>query len=259
MTIADYHFALLGDVDIFEPYLSAELRKNASILWKPSDFELPQNDPGLAAAFFTYAQPDAVFYVPQHSVRSQCQKKHQYLAALSHALNTNKSLLISWLGPEEDLPPFIGCEHLLIRLPNVFYCSSTKNLVTEWIDKILMRKRINVSCNRPLRLIGRHLLVQMTVSAALKCLANPNFEGVYSLSANGETSLFELISFIRSVLQRLLPNHKLAQLSFTEEEPIQQLVEFDTAFMENFNVILPGWRSGVEETIVAYLVNQRLF
>ena len=28
---------------------------------------------------------------------------------------------------------------------------------------------------------------------------------------------------------------------------------------ENFNVILPGWRTGVEETIVAYLVHRKLF
>lgn len=167
--------------------------------------------------------------------------------------------MVSWLQLEESIPPFISCEHLLIRLPEVFYCSSTKNLITDWIDKILSRKRITVSGNKPLRLIGRHLLVQMTVVAALKCLANPGFDGVYKLAANGETSLFELVSFIHSTLARLLPNHKLAKLSFAEEEPVPLSEEFDTSFMENFNVILPGWRTGVEETIVAFLVHRKLF
>ena len=99
----------------------------------------------------------------------------------------------------------------------------------------------------------------MTVAAAIKCLANPGFDGVYKLAANGETSLFELVSFIHSILARLLPNHKLAKLSFAEEEPVPLSEEFDTSFMENFNVILPGWRTGVEETIVAFLVHRKLF
>lgn len=76
----------------------------------------------------------------------------------------------------------------------------TKNLITEWIDKILSRKRVTVSGNKPLRLIGRHLLVQMTAAAALKCLANPGFDRTYKLAANGETSLFELVGFIHSTL-----------------------------------------------------------
>lgn len=258
MTIGGYQFALVGDTGVFEPYLSAELKKSAS-LWKPSEFELPPNDFGLTAAFFTYCHPDAVFYVPKHSVRTQIAKSQQYLAALSHALETKKSLLVSWLRPEESTPPFINCEHLLLRLPDVFYCSASKNLVTDWIEKILSRKKINVSENRSLRLIGRHLLVQMTAAAALKCLANPDLCGVYNLSANGETTLFELISFIRTVLIRLLPHHKLAQISFADEKPVEQVQGCDTAFMENFNVILPGWQNGVEETIVAYLVHRKLF
>lgn len=63
MTKTQYNFALLGDSEIFEPYLSSELKKNSN-LWKPTEFELPQNDPGLAAAFLTLMQPDAVFYAP---------------------------------------------------------------------------------------------------------------------------------------------------------------------------------------------------
>lgn len=258
MTKAEYSFALLGESEIFEPYLSSELKKNSD-LWKPTEFELPQNDPGLAAAFLTLTQPDAVFYAPRFSNRNSDSKNSAYLAALSQALQTKNSLLVSWLKPNESLPAFINCQHLFIRLPEVFYCSAIKNLITEWIEKILSRKRISVSGNRPLRLIGRHLLVQMTVAAALKCLANPGFDGVYKLAANGETSLFELVEFIHSVLTRLLPNHKLARLSFAEEEPIQPSEVFDTSFMENFNVILPGWRTGVEETIVAYLVHRKLF
>lgn len=258
MTKVQYSFAQLGESEIFEPYLSSELKKNSD-LWKPTEFELPLNDPGLAAAFLTLIQPDAVFYVPRFSGRSFESKSANYLAALSQALETKEALLVSWLQPEESIPPFISCEHLLIRLPEVFYCSSTKNLITDWIDKILSRKRITVSGNKPLRLIGRHLLVQMTVAAALKCLANPGFDGVYQLAANGETSLFELVSFIHSTLARLLPNHKLAKLSFAEEEPVPLSEEFDTSFMENFNVILPGWRTGVEETIVAFLVHRKLF
>lgn len=258
MTKVQYSFAQLGESEIFEPYLSSELKKNSD-LWKPTEFELPLNDPGLAAAFLTLTQPDAVFYVPRFSARSFESKSANYLAALSQALETKEALLVSWLQPEESIPPFISCEHLLIRLPEVFYCSSTKNLITDWIDKILSRNRITVSGNKPLRLIGRHLLVQMTVVAALKCLANPGFDGVYKLAANGETSLFELVSFIHSTLARLLPNHKLAKLSFAEEEPVPLSEEFDTSFMENFNVILPGWRTGVEETIVAFLVHRKLF
>ena len=52
---------------------------------------------------------------------------------------------------------------------------------------------------------------------------------------------------------------ELAKLSFAEEEPFPLSEEFDTSFMENFNVILPGWRTGVEETIVAFLVHRKLF
>ncbi len=258
MTSSDYRFTLIEESEVFEPYLSAEIKKKA-LLWKPSEFELPQNDPGLAAAFFTLTKPHALFYVPKLLTHSSAHKNNHYLAALSHALSTRNGLLVSWLLPGEDAPHFIECEHLLIRLPDVFYCSSSKNLVTDWIDKILSRKRISVSGNKPLRLIGRHLLVQMTVAAALKCLANPGFDGVYSLAANGETSLFDLINFIRSVLKRLLPNHKLAEISFSCEQPLQMRQNLDTAFMENFNVILPSWHNGVEETIVAYLLNRKLF
>ena len=63
MTKVQYSFAQLGESEIFEPYLSSELKKNSD-LWKPTEFELPLNDPGLAAAFLTLTQPDAVFYVP---------------------------------------------------------------------------------------------------------------------------------------------------------------------------------------------------
>ena len=64
MTKVQYSFAQLGESEIFEPYLSSELKKNSD-LWKPTEFELPLNDPGLAAAFLTLIQPDAVFYVPR--------------------------------------------------------------------------------------------------------------------------------------------------------------------------------------------------
>ena len=258
MTKTQYNFALLGDSEIFEPYLSSELKKNSN-LWKPTEFELPQNDPGLAAAFLTLTQPDAVFYAPRFSNRNSDLKNAAYLAALSQALETKDSLLVSWLKPVDDIPAFINCQYLFIRLPEVFYCSVTKNLITEWIDKILSRKRVTVSGNKPLRLIGRHLLVQMTAAAALKCLANQGFDRTYKLAANGETSLFELVGFIHSTLARLLPNHNFAKLIFAEEEPVRLSEEFDTSFMENFNVILPGWRTGVEETIVAYLVHRKLF
>ena len=258
MSSSNYRFTLIEESAVFEPYLSAEIKKYAS-LWRPSEFELPQNDPGLAAAFFTFTKPNALFYVPKLQTRTLAHKNNHYLAALAHALGTRNGLLVSWLVPGEGTPPFIDCEHLLIRLPEVFYCSSSKNLVTDWIDKILSRKRISVRGNRPLRLIGRHLLVQMTVAAALKCLANPGFDGVYSLAANGETSLFELIGFIKSVLQRLLPNHKLAKISFADEKPVLPTQDLDTAFMENFSVVLPSWRNGVEETIVAYLLNRKFF
>ena len=144
MTKVQYSFAQLGESEIFEPYLSSELKKNSD-LWKPTEFELPLNDPGLAAAFLTLIQPDAVFYVPRFSGRSFESKSANYLAALSQALETKEALLVSWLQPEESIPPFISCEHLLIRLPEVFYCSSTKNLITDWIDKILSRKRITAS------------------------------------------------------------------------------------------------------------------
>ena len=52
MTKVQYSFAQLGESEIFEPYLSSELKKNSD-LWKPTEFELPLNDPGLAAAFLT--------------------------------------------------------------------------------------------------------------------------------------------------------------------------------------------------------------
>ena len=42
-------------------------------------------------------------------------------------------------------------------------------------------------------------------------------------------------------------------------KPVPLSEEFDTSFMENFNVILPGLRTGVEETIVAFLVHRKLF
>ena len=68
MTKVQYSFAQLGESEIFEPYLSSELKKNSD-LWKPTEFELPLNDPGLAAAFLTLIQPDAVFYVPRFKKR----------------------------------------------------------------------------------------------------------------------------------------------------------------------------------------------
>ena len=52
MTKVQYSFAQLDESEIFEPYLSSELKKNSD-LWKPTEFELPLNDPGLAAAFLT--------------------------------------------------------------------------------------------------------------------------------------------------------------------------------------------------------------
>ena len=85
MTKVQYSFAQLGESEIFEPYLSSELKKNSD-LWKPTEFELPLNDPGLAAAFLTLIQPDAVFYVPRFSGRSFESKSANYLAALSQAL-----------------------------------------------------------------------------------------------------------------------------------------------------------------------------
>ena len=115
MTKVQYSFAQLGESEIFEPYLSSELKKNSD-LWKPTEFELPLNDPGLAAAFLTLTQPDAVFYVPRFSGRSFESKSANYLAALSQALETKEALLVSWLQPEESIPPFISCEHLSFLL-----------------------------------------------------------------------------------------------------------------------------------------------
>ena len=79
MTKVQYSFAQLDESEIFEPYLSSELKKNSD-LWKPTEFELPLNDPGLAAAFLTLTQPNAVFYVPRFSGRSFESKSANYLA-----------------------------------------------------------------------------------------------------------------------------------------------------------------------------------
>ena len=40
MTKVQYSFAQLDESEIFEPYLSSELKKNSD-LWKPTEFELP--------------------------------------------------------------------------------------------------------------------------------------------------------------------------------------------------------------------------
>lgn len=78
MTKVQYSFAQLDESEIFEPYLSSELKKNSD-LWKPTEFELPLNDPGLAAAFLTLTQPNAVFYVPRFSGAGLSESKSSKL------------------------------------------------------------------------------------------------------------------------------------------------------------------------------------
>lgn len=255
----DYRFAVLGATSRFEPYLSNECRKYAK-LWHPSEQELPLSDPGVSAAFLSVYKPNAVFYAPKEHT-GKTKFNYSILPALSHGLNTSEGLLVTWLNHNDPAPEFIDCKALIIRLPEVFYCSGQKNFITEWIDLLLTKKRLTYKESGPVQLIGRHLLMLMTVHAALRCLANPRLCGIYTLAATGIPQRREVIEFMHSTLARLLPHKEIAKISFTGNVPhlSTEIKDDNTIFMENFGVILPHWQNGVEETIVAYLCARRLF
>lgn len=257
MTDDSYQFVLLGQPEPFEPYLSGEIRKNGSLLLI-TEQDIPRSDSSLLSAFLTVRKPSVVFFALETKGVSAKYAPIVY-EAISHALQDSDSLLVSWNDTKTPIPINENCHCLSFELPQLLISPDNRNFVTDWIEIFLNRKRVAVKEDNYVDLIDSRLLSLMSVKAALKALSNRDLCGRYRISANGTPLRSEVIEHIRALLTKILPNRPLAKVQFQQlQTPHPAEEPGNLAFQETFEVILPKWRSCVEETTAAYLAHHKL-
>lgn len=257
MTEDSYQFALLGQPEPFEPYLSSEIRKNGTLLLI-SEQDIPRSDSSLLSAFLTVRKPSIVFFAPE-TKGAQVKYATAVYEAISHALQDSDSLLVSWHDTKALIPLNENCHCLTFELPQLLISPDNRNFVTDWIEIFLNRKRVVVKEDDYVDLIDSRLLSLMSVKVALKALSNPDLCGSFRISANGTPLRSEIIRHIHALLTKILPDRPLAKVQFQQlQTPHPAEEPGNLAFQETFEVILPKWQSCVEETTAAYLAHHRL-
>lgn len=125
----------------------------------------------------------------------------------------------------------------------------TKNLITDFLDKVKDRRRITLKEESNLPLISERMAAKYLCLFLNKAFLKQDLSGTYQLCENGFPHLSEVFEEALKTASVIAPDNYKAKLVFTPEVPSSEPYSFDnTKFQMDSELILGDWRDGVIET-----------
>lgn len=125
----------------------------------------------------------------------------------------------------------------------------TKNLITDFLDKVKGRRKITLKEESNLPLISERMAAKYLSLFLNKAFLKQDLNGTYQLCENGFPQLSEVFEEALKTASIIAPDNYKAKLVFSSEEPPKVPYSFDnTQFQIDSELILGDWRDGVIET-----------
>lgn len=125
----------------------------------------------------------------------------------------------------------------------------TKNLITDFLDKVKGRRKITLKEESNLPLISERMAAKYLSLFLNKAFLKQDLSGAYQLCENGFPHLSEVFEEALKTASIIAPDNYKAKLVFSSEEASNVPYSFDnTQFQMDSELILGDWRDGVIET-----------
>ena len=125
----------------------------------------------------------------------------------------------------------------------------TKNLITDFLEKVKDRRKITLKEESNLPLISERMAAKYLSLFLNKAFLKQDLNGTYQLCENGFPHLSEVFEEALKTASVIAPDNYKAKLVFSPEEPSKAPYSFDnTQFQMDSELILGDWRDGVIET-----------
>lgn len=161
--------------------------------------------------------------------------------------------LSKWQG--EQAIQASGCHHLILRT-SWLHSPYRHNFVKTMLRLGQERASLSVVSDQIGTPTSAAMLARVTLRAIEQTLANPALDGLYHVTAMGETSWYDYARFIFAEARKWGGELKISELNAVPTHAYPTAARrplnsrLDTAkFRDAFGLDLPHWREGVEETL----------
>jgi len=152
-----------------------------------------------------------------------------------------------------------GCRHLIFRTSWV-YSAHGKNFLKTILKLAADRETLSIVDDQFGAPTGAELLANVTTHALKKVLVGADLSGLYHVAAAGETSWHDYAKFAiefareRHAEFKAVPVRPIATRDFPKraKRPLNSRLE-TKKLREDFGLVFPDWRQGVERTILDIL------
>lgn len=161
--------------------------------------------------------------------------------------------LSKWQG--EQAIQASGCHHLILRT-SWLHSPYRHNFVKTMLRLGQELASLSVVCDQIGAPTSAAMLARVTLTAIEQALGNPALDGLYHVTAAGETSWYDYARFIFAEARKWGRELKISELNAVPTHAYPTAARrplnsrLDTAkFRDAFGLGLPHWREGVEETL----------
>lgn len=161
--------------------------------------------------------------------------------------------LSKWQGEQAILAS--GCRHLILRT-SWLHSPYRHNFVKTMLRLGQERASLSVVCDQVGAPTSAAMLAKVTLTAIDQALGNPALDGLYHVTASGETSWYDFAGVIFSEARKQGSDLKISELNAVPthaypsaaRRPLNSLLD-TTKFRDVFGLELPHWHKGVEDTL----------
>lgn len=148
-----------------------------------------------------------------------------------------------------------GCNHLIFRTSWV-YSSKGKNFARSMLKLAVQKEQLKVINDQIGAPTSAELIADVTSHAIKKAMLNKTLNGIYHLTASGETSWYEYSCYVIKVAREIgvrLKVSEICEISTSEyptpaKRPLNSRLNCDK-LCANFDLYLPSWKDGVKRML----------
>ncbi len=161
--------------------------------------------------------------------------------------------LSKWQG--EQAIQASGCRHLILRT-SWLHSPYRHNFVKTMLRLGQEQASLSVVCDQIGAPTSAAMLARVTLTAIEQALGNPALDGLYHVTAAGETSWYDYARFIFAEARKQGSDLKISELNAVPthaylsaaKRPLNSRLD-TTRFRDAFGLELPHWHKGVEDTL----------
>ncbi|MFQ2569116.1 dTDP-4-dehydrorhamnose reductase [Aeromonas caviae] len=161
--------------------------------------------------------------------------------------------LSKWNG--EQVIQASGCRHLVLRT-SWLHSPYGHNFVKTMLRLGQEQASLSVVCDQIGAPTSAAMLARVTLTAIEQALGNPALDGLYHVTAAGETSWYDYARFIFAEARKQGSDLKISELNAVPthaylsaaKRPLNSRLD-TTRFRDAFGLELPHWHKGVEDTL----------